>query len=79
MSKPIRKPGRPPKYPKSDDADRSVKRFQVSLRPEMFDALEAFRKDQTFSTERSAIIEKLIEQMLIEKGYYKPTDSENGK
>ena len=76
-AKTIRKPGRPPKYAKAADEERSVKRFQVSMRPSIFDALEAFRKSQEFPTERSAIIEKLIELFLIEKGYC-PKDKPHG-
>ena len=64
--------GRPPKYPKSDTQDRSVKRLQVSMRHEIFNALEAFRTSQEFELERSAIIEKLVERFLVEKGYYSP-------
>ena len=71
-SKSARGPGRPPKYAKSDGADRSVKRFQVSLRPDVFEALEAFRKDKKFATERSSIIEMLIEQFLVQEGRYSP-------
>lgn len=75
-SKEQRGPGRPPKYPKPAGAERSAKRFQVALRPEMYDALEAFRKAQEFAPERSAIIEKLIERFLIEKGFYAPPENE---
>lgn len=67
-----RKAGRPPKYPKAPDAPRSAKRFQLSLPPALFDALERFRLSQDFPPERSAMVERIIERYLEDKGVYKP-------
>lgn len=67
--KAINKGGRPPKYPKLPGQARSVHRFQMAIRPDIFAALEKFRADQPFKVERSAVFEGLMEQFLIEKGY----------
>lgn len=64
-----RKPGRPPKFPKADEAERSMIRFQVSMRPHVYAALEKFRDSQQFRPERSEILDKLVEAFLIKQGY----------
>ena len=72
-----KKAGRPPKFPKAPDAERSMERFQVSMRPHVFAAMERFRREQQFTPERSDMLDKLMEQFLIENGYLPKPDAES--
>jgi len=64
MSTPKRPVGRPSKFPKPKEAKRSMERFQVSLSPELFQRLEAYRQDQKYVPERSEVIERALKMLL---------------
>lgn len=64
MSAPKKSVGRPPKFPKAKEAERSMERFQVSLSPELFKRLEAYRDKQTYKPERSDVIARALKLML---------------
>lgn len=68
MTNPKRKAGRPPKHAKPPGADRSMKRFQVSLTPQVYELLERFRLAQRYVPERSTVIEQWILDGLAKEG-----------
>lgn len=77
MATPKRKAGRPPKHPKPAGADRSMKRFQVSLTPQVYELLERFRLAQRYVPERSTVIEQWILDGLAKEGI--TVGDENGQ
>ena len=76
MAEPKRRRGRPAKYPKPDNQERSTARFMVSIDPELFAALEEFRKKQRFVPERSDVIADFLKRGLEKEGFHFPPKDE---